>query len=733
MPLFRTDEADSSLALSARLTRLFFLLVAACVATVTWESISHIADLYRPGSASQQILTSLLRDRAALSRAVQQNADQSKLQSLASTYLSRVHQLHTALNDEDGLRGAAPQDALSLIISSANDTSALAKNNLSTADQQRLLAQLNKDQTLVENATIHLSELITIASLADRRSHANHILYSMTALILTTMLLIALIIFNSRQRFHLELLSNKAQRSKEVQTATSHFLAHMSHEIRTPLNGILGTIQLINPNSLSAENKGLLAVLKHSSNVLLGIVNDFLDSAKIEAGDFRLSPHPFDLREFVADVISQNASRFNDKEVDFLVRVDNTLPREIQGDRLRLEQIMSNLISNAVKFTERGSVLFEVRRTDEPHQTRSPSHSIAFVVSDTGIGIREKDQQALFAPFKQIDNSLTRHNVGTGLGLSIVKKLAEKMGGVASLKSEFGEGTTITVEIPHVGVKEVDTRVNALDTYASGNCQVAMFGENSTVFRASLLLSKLGVSVNVLRTKEDAEAFLRAPPEALTSIIVDRSFTGDAVTWLMHIGEKHRLRVNVPIIVFRGTRVFPKVDSALNIHELMGQLTCSNFLEALREVAPTIEVNYRNSQSEQNTSMEKIPLPIQRTSVLIVDDNSINRQILARILTNFGIDDVSTASDALEGIEKLEKRTFDIIFMDVQMPNIDGYMATKMIRDRGYKDIKIFACSAHALESDIRRSLEEGLDGHISKPVISSELLALLKRAVLSS
>jgi signal transduction histidine kinase/CheY-like chemotaxis protein len=530
-----------------------------------------------------------------------------------------------------------------------------------------------------------------------------------------------------RNNIELEIEKTKAN---EASKAKSQFLSNMSHEIRTPLNGILGTLQLFEEDSLSRNNKESLDVVKRSSRSLLEIVNSILDISKIEANEATVSKRHFALRPFLGEILSQHSELLSEKNIDLLVRLDENLPEELNSDPLKIEQILNNLLSNALKFTNRGTVTLDVRRPGG--NTLQDMEAIEFIVSDTGIGIQDEDLPKLFEPFRQVDGSLTRRYMGTGLGLSIVRKLVEQLDGRVTLHSKFDVGTSVEVVIPHaIDAASVTTEQSAVKR--RDNPEIVLFGEYSTIFRASLLLAQLGKTVGVFRTQAESEALLQELPGSVRAIIVDRRFCGDAIVWLNRVAERIHLKKDIPIIVIRGTRAFPPVERNLAIHEIDGRFSRSTFLETLHEAAPSIELDYLNSKTGPEAETEEVLDLVRKIRVLIVDDNSINRQVLVRILKNFGLEHVDAAASATETIEKLGQKMFDIIFMDVQMPDIDGYTAAKMIRERGYKDVKIFACSAHAFESDIRRSLNEGLDGHISKPVVSSELLTLLKKAVLSS
>ena len=549
--------------------------------------------------------------------------------------------------------------------------------------------------------------------------------------------IVTLLILNNRAnsasnlllRKNVELEAEKS-RANEASNAKSQFLSNMSHEIRTPLNGILGTLQLFEEDTLSRNNKDSLDIVKKSSRSLLEIVNSILDSSKIEANEVSTDKADFAIRPFIADILAQNAGLIGDKDLDLLVRVDDELPSNLFGDSLKIEQVLNNLISNALKFTDEGSVMLEVRRPPDGEAGGRASGAVEFIVSDSGIGIKEADLPKLFEPFRQVDGSLTRRYIGTGLGLSIVRKLVEQLGGEVKIESEFGAGTSVKVTFPDA-VKIDPAADKGSEAGKPAAPEIVLFGDYSTCFRASLFLAQLGKATRLVHNQAEAETLLQNAPESLKAIVVDRRFSGDAVDWLGRLRERGQMNVELPVIVIRGMKSFPQVPTSQNIHEVDGRFSRSSLLEALQKHAPSIGLDRLVEKATSDTDTGDVLKLIGKLRVLVVDDNAINQRVLVRLLGNAGVRDIETASGAAEAIAFLERKAFDLVFMDVQMPDIDGYTATRMIREKGFSKLKVFACSAHAFEADIKRSLDEGMDGHISKPVEIGELRSMLKKVVL--
>lgn len=518
-------------------------------------------------------------------------------------------------------------------------------------------------------------------------------------------------------------LAISKERADEASRTKTQFLSNMSHEIRTPLNGIIGTLQIVDPGSLSRENRDSFEIMRRSSLSLLDIVNSILDMSKIEADEVTVLKRAFDLRPFVSDVLAQHGVQASEKDLILLVRFDQTLPVKAYADPGKIEQILNNLLSNALKFTTQGSVTLSVVRRIGTTTGEFPD-DLEFSVIDTGIGISEQDQGRLFQPFHQIDGSLTRRYTGTGLGLSIVRKLAVMMGGDVSVQSKPDAGSTFTVLLPGV----IPAAGESHEAEREESPDVVLFGGwYATIFRACQVVAQLGARVKVIYTVEEAENFARALPSSLRLAIADRRFGGNAPDLLERLLPAARDGWQLPTVMIQNMRPQASISSDNVIGVLVEVFSRSSLLDVLKRSGILDTIGRLRKPVETPRSARAVD-HLKHLKVLVVDDNSINRRVLQRLLKNMGIVNVVTANDAMEAFDKLAEGGFALVLMDIQMPDIDGYSAARIIRQKNYGDLKIVACSAHAFETDVLRSTEEGLDGHVSKPVVASELELLLEQ-----
>lgn len=640
------------------------------------------------------------------------------------------------------LRSRAGQETLQQLSDSREVASRLTAIAALPPAREALLGQLRTEASAVASLASDLANLNFRMESEERERHIKSLVSSVAAFETLMLALLGVSIFSYRtrkklldineiklasaelSRNNLELALQKAQ-ADDASKAKSQFLSNMSHEIRTPLNGIIGTLQILDSKSLTRENRDLLEIVQRSSRSLLDIVNSILSISKIEANEVDVSIREFDMWRLVADVLAHHEVQAADRHIDLRIAFDQDLPRTLSNDAVKIEQILHNLISNALKFTEQGSVLVTVAKLSRTGDGL-PGPGLLLEVADTGIGISQQDQEKIFRPFHQVDGSFKRRHTGTGLGLNIVRKLTSILSGTVSLKSEPGVGTTVSVILP--------CEIPAATRHESGthNPEVLLLGgEYSTIFRANEVLLQLGKRTHVINTVQEAEQLAASPPPGVVAALVDQRFGGNAVSVMRQLAGSGSAGWRIPTILIETA---PEQSAAKDAElgdvfagEILGRFSRASLAEALEasglfgareeaDITPAIPATGSKGHSG-----------LARLSVLIVDDNAINRRVLQRLLSNAGVTNTELASGGAEALQKARDADFDLVLMDIQMPEIDGYMAARMMREAGLTRLKIVACSAHAFETDIARSMSEGLDGHISKPVQISELEALMR------
>ncbi len=721
-----------------------FIVLAVVLGVLGYRGLN---DLERPQDDAGWSIFQIGFEHERLQLSAETGTPAAELRLRGDIYLSRVNllreapALETVRNGMDGL-------SLKAFFQSAERTDALIDGAGTAEGRLALLQQLRKDAKPVRDLMVDTTYLSRQLQKEDRSHHIRVLILSLGALETLLAILIGLCIFvlrisrklNEAKKAALasaDLLKKNMElelekiRADEASKTKSQFLSNMSHEIRTPLNGIIGTLQIIDPATLTRENEDYFGIIRRSSLTLLDIVNSILDLSKIEADEVTLSRRNFNLRSLVSDILTHHSVLASEKNIDLLVQFDSSIPEKVFSDPAKVEQILNNLISNALKFTVSGSVTLAVTRRghDHPPSASEPSDGLEFKVSDTGIGIAAEDLSRLFRPFKQIDGSLTRRYTGTGLGLSIVRKLVTLLGGAVSVASRPGAGSTFIVEIPRAVLAGGTPVEEAPEHGTDDNPEVVLFGGwYSTIFRSCQFLSQLGPRLKVVYTLQEAEDFARSVPKSVRAAIVDRRFCGDGVQLMRDLSRHHEGGWTIPTIVIQGTMLQPSEKSEFVVGEVIGLFSRSSLLDVLKRSGVLGEFGKLRKQSDTPAGRANAAGHLGDLRVLVVDDSSINLRVMERLLGNLGITRVATASGANEAISRLADAEYDLVFMDIQMPDIDGYSAAKLIRQRGYGDLKIVACSAHAFESDISRSVEEGLDGHLSKPVMTVELEEVLVR-----
>ena len=525
----------------------------------------------------------------------------------------------------------------------------------------------------------------------------------------------------------------KAKTDSELaNSAKSEFLAQMSHEIRTPMNAVIGMAYLAGKTQLSTRQQGYVRKIYVASNTLLGIINDILDFSKIESGQLHIESIPFRLEEILDNLAAIISQKAEEKELEVLFRVDKHIPPVIVSDPLRLNQVLTNLANNAVKFTEKGEISIScslMEKLDDKARLR-------FAVRDTGIGLTEEQQSKLFQAFTQADGSTTRRFGGTGLGLTISKRLLELMGGEIRVESAYGKGSTFsfTVVVGYHKAKDQFSQAGA----ARKTARVLVVDDNNTA--NEVLLSLLGDFMLPGDAASSAgEAF---------DLLVQAEEAGDPygivfMDWRMPVMDgieatyvlRHKLGLENPppvviVTAFGRDETFSQAVKAGASGVLYKPINKAHLSEAIVAFLDhKDEALPEYSPVRQDAPDEVFSIP--GTKILLVEDNPINQQIVLELLEEAGAE-VTIAATGVEAVAVFmgspKRKPFDLVLMDLQMPEMDGYEATRQIRaDSRFACIPIVAMTAHAMVEERLKCLKVGMNDHISKPIEVSKFFKTLR------
>ncbi|MGE0593348.1 MAG: response regulator [Vicinamibacterales bacterium] len=530
-------------------------------------------------------------------------------------------------------------------------------------------------------------------------------------------------------------LTEATARAEESSRAKSEFLANMSHEIRTPMNGIIGMTELALDTPLTSIQREYLQAVNTSANSLLTIINDILDFSKIEAGRLDLEHTDFGLHDLIARTMKPLALRAAQKGLEMVLHVDERVPPYLCGDPTRLGQVLMNLVGNAIKFTSQGEVVMRVGLVDGP----ANAPTLHFSVRDTGIGIPAGKLGVIFESFAQADGSTTRRFGGTGLGLSISAKLVERMGGRLTVESREGLGSTFSFALPLAiadGPVEIPTvpeleglRVLAVDDNATNR---RLLGE---------LLSAWKVDATVVEHASAATAALAAAQRAgrpYTVAVLDGQMPEvDGFTLAGQILETTAFAGTVVLMLTSGVRPSDVERSrALGVTEhLLKPIARDELREALSRAAARARATHAAPEPDaQPSPADRVEAPAppvvppdRPMRILLAEDNLVNQTVAMRLLEKRG-HHVVVAPDGRAAVTVFGREPFDVILMDIQMPEMNGYEATSVIRGmRGGADVRIVALTANAMKGDAEKCLAAGMDAYLSKPLRAQELHTLLE------
>lgn len=522
-----------------------------------------------------------------------------------------------------------------------------------------------------------------------------------------------------------KLLQQEKEKAEQASRAKSEFLANMSHEIRTPLNAVIGMTSLLLNTVTTEEQNEFVETIRTSGDSLLVIINDILDFSKIEAGSLELEEQPFDLSRCIKESLDFISTVAKEKNLELIYLIDSSVPSYIVGDVTRLRQILVNLLSNAAKFTAKGEIFISVT----PRPRGGDGMGLCFSVKDTGIGIPANKMHRLFRSFSQVDASTTREYGGTGLGLAISKKLAEMMGGTMWAESEEGVGTTFHFSI---SVQEAETngQYDGQHRRPVLNDKVSLIIDDNATNRRILTLQAEAWGMKPIAVASGPEALNWLESNTPDIVITDMQMpVMDGVMLTSEIRRKHAPSV-LPVVMLTSIGCKPEGVKQLEFSAYLSKpVQPSRLHDTLMDIFekkwPAKYIAFQPERVLDSTFSKRYPL-----RMLLAEDNAVNQKVATRILEQLGYR-VDIVANGIEAVEACMRQTYDVVFMDIQMPEMDGVEATAAIRRKiqPEKQPHIIAMTANALVGDREKYLNAGMDDYVSKPIHINDLIAALEQS----